>query len=191
MFGIRAGTEQPAFQLVARVGQVEIRQYAPRLAASITLPGSEIEARYVGFRRLARYIFGANAKGGEIAMTAPVAQSAKIPMTAPVAQSADTNGMWTISFYMPSTYSLATLPIPEDPGITIHEVPAEMDAVYRFSGIPNAGAIMRAEQILRANLAASTWQITGKPVYWFYDPPWTLPFARRNEVAVPVAPRTP
>ncbi|PRC49286.1 heme-binding protein, partial [Mycobacterium sp. ITM-2017-0098] len=26
------------------------------------------------------------------------------------------------------------------------------------------------------------------PVAWFYDPPWTLPFRRRNEVAVAVTP---
>ncbi len=172
-------------------GQVEIRQYAPHLAASVTVQGNEISARSAGFRRLARYIFGANTQNTAIAMTAPVAQSAKIAMTAPVAQSKTDDGSWIITFYMPQKYTLASLPKPVDPGIEIHQLPAATDAVYRFSGIPGTTAVTKARALLLQQLATSLWQPVGEPVTWFYDPPWTLPWARRNEVAVPVTPRTP
>jgi hypothetical protein len=187
VFGIRSGTEEPKYQLLATVGPVQIRSYAPRIIASVTLPGDEMRARYDGFRRLARYIFGANTSNASIAMTAPVAQSPeKIAMTAPVAQTQTATG-WTISFTMPAKYTLATLPKPTDPGIAIHELPPETDGVYRFSGIPGTKPVENATAILLRQLANSPWTVTGPPVAWFYDPPWTLPWARRNEVAVPVA----
>jgi hypothetical protein len=190
VFGIRSGTPEPRYQLVASVGQVQIRQYAPLLAASVTVQGDEISARSTGFRRLARYIFGANARGTEISMTAPVAQSSeKIAMTAPVAQVKNSTGSWTVTFYMPVEYTMATLPEPADPGILIHELPAETYAVLRFSGVPGTAPVARAQAALLQALSRSAWAAAGDPVAWFYDPPWTLPWARRNEAAVPVIPR--
>jgi hypothetical protein len=198
VFGIRSGTEEPAYKVIANVGPVEIRQYGPRLAASAIVPGDEVAARSAGFRRLASYIFGANTQSAPIPMTAPVVESgaapsasSKIPMTAPVAQSPSAGGAWTITFYMPQKYTLETLPKPSHPGIEIHQVPAALDAVYRFSGIPGLKAVDKARSLLLRELSGSAWEITGDPVTWFYDPPWTLPWFRRNEVAVPVAPRNP
>ena len=181
--------------MIANLGPVQIRQYGPRLAASAIVPGNEVAARSAGFRRLAGYIFGANTEAASISMTAPVVESrsapAKIPMTAPVAQSQSADGAWTITFYMPQNYTLQTLPKPSHPGIEIHQIPAAVDAVYRFSGIPGIAAVDNARSLLLRTLAGSAWEITGDPVTWFYDPPWTLPWFRRNEVAVAVAPRNP
>jgi hypothetical protein len=187
--GIRAGTPEPAYRVIGAAGPLQIRQYAPRLAASVTVPGDEVAARSAGFRRLAGFIFGGNSASTSIEMTAPVAQSAqKIAMTAPVAQTGGPDG-WTITFYMPANYTEATLPRPNDPGIRIAMAPAETYAVYRFSGIPGANPVHKGEAIIAANLKTSPWVAIGEPVAWFYDPPWTLPFARRNEVAVPVTAR--
>lgn len=186
--GIRSGTEEPSYRLLATVGQVQIRQYAPRLAASVTLRGDEIQTRAQGFRRLARYIFGANANDASISMTAPVAQSAaessKISMTQPVAQSQQSPGTWTISFFMPAKYTRSNLPKPVDPGISINDVPAETFGVLRFSGIPTTPSVVNASGELLSALSGSNWQPEGAPVAWFYDPPWTIPWLRRNEVAV-------
>ena len=192
VFGVRGGTEEPGYRVIANVGQVQIRRYEHRLAASVTVPGDEIPARSAGFRRLARYIFGANTQNISISMTAPVAQSAaRIAMTVPVAQAQTTPGEWTITFTLPSKYTMATLPKPVDPGIRIHELEPETDAVYRFSGIPRAAPVAKAREALLLQLVGSDWQVAGATVDWFYDPPWTLPWVRRNEVAVPVVPRAP
>jgi len=187
--GIRSGTEEPKYSVVAVLGAVEIRQYAPRLAAAVTVPGDEIAARAAGFRKLAGFIFGGNTAGAEISMTAPVAQSsAKIAMTAPVAQAATPDG-WVIMFYMTANYTRASLPVPKDPAVRIVDVPGETDAVLRFSGVPGKAAVAAARGRLLAVLQGSDWVAAGDVFDWFYDPPWTLPFARRNEVGVKVTRR--
>jgi len=189
--GVREA-EEPSYKIVAQVGAVEIRQYGPRVAAETVVEGDEEGTRSAGFRRLAGYIFGGNQGGAKIAMTAPVAQDSAgetIAMTAPVAQTRDAAGRWRIRFFMPSSFTLATLPKPNDPLVLLVPVPPETMAVLRFSGTTGAEAVARETSTLVAALEASAWRPAGAPVAWFYDPPWTLPPLRRNEVAVPVSPK--
>jgi hypothetical protein len=190
--GVRAGTEEPRYTVVDHVGPVEIRRYGPRLAAETEIVGDEAGARNEGFQRLASYIFGGNTGKASIAMTAPVAQSPggrQIAMTAPVAQARDAGGSWRIQFFMPARYTRETLPAPKDPSVRIVEVPAEDYAVLRFTGSRTPQAVAAKTQLLNAALQGGRWRTTGEPVAWFYDPPWTVPFLRRNEVAAPVAVR--
>ncbi|MDN3568201.1 SOUL family heme-binding protein [Paeniroseomonas aquatica] len=192
VIGVRSGTEEPRFEVLDRQGPLEIRRYASRLAAeTLVAADSEEAARREGFRRLAGYIFGANRGQARIAMTAPVAQAPeRIAMTAPVAAAATADG-WTIRFYMPARFTREALPIPDDPRVTIAEVPAETLAVLRYAGLPGAAAAARQRAALLAALATGPWQAAGEPFDWFYDPPWTLPPARRNEAVVAVTPRRP
>ena len=187
--GIRSGTEEPHYDVVERVGEAELRAYAPRLAAETVVAGSAEAARGEGFRRLAGYIFGGNAGGSRIAMTAPVAQAdagagQRIEMTAPVAQAPAGAAGWSIRFFLPA--DIADPPAPRDARVRIVTVPGETVAVLRFSGIASEGAIADQRGRLLGLLAPSAWAPAGAPVTWFYDPPWTLPPLRRNEVAVPV-----
>ena len=187
--GVREA-EEPAFRTVDRVGVVEMRQYAPRIAAETAVNGGEMEARSAGFRRLAGYIFGNNRSRSKVTMTAPVAQAKEeIAMTAPVAQARDASGQWTIQFFMPAKYTMETLPQPLDPAVRLVTVPSETIAVLRFSGSTAPDAVEVKERELLRVLKGSAWQPTGTAVTWFYDPPWTLPPFRRNEVAVPVTRR--
>ena len=188
--GIRSGTEEPHFDVVARVGDVEIRQYGPRIAAEATVAGEEYAARNAGFRKVAAYIFGENHTQAKVAMTAPVAQSVaeaseKIAMTVPVSQE-NRDGRWTIRFFMPSQYTMATLPVPTDPDVKLVEVPGETKAVLRFSGFAGPEAVAEERALLLKGLSGSGWTAQGTPDVWFYDPPWALPFVRRNEVVVGV-----
>lgn len=190
VMGIRSGTEEPAFAVVDRVGEVEIRRYAPRIAAETEVPGGEEEARNEGFRRLAGYIFGGNAGRDRIAMTAPVAQAPgeRVAMTAPVAQQGG-DGAWRIRFFMPARFTMETLSRPNDPRVVLVTVPEETVAVLRFSGIPRAAAVAERGAALTAALESGAWAPAGPVQAWFYDPPWTVPALRRNEVIVPVARR--
>ena len=188
--GVRQA-EEPKFTVLAHIGAVEVRQYAPRIAAETVVQGDEEASRSTGFRRLAAYIFGANHGGEKIAMTAPVAQDAagsQIAMTAPVMQTQDADGSWRIRFFMPASYTLATLPQPDNAAVSLVTVPAETLAVLRFSGTPSASAVAARTGELLAALEGSAWRPAGAPLAWFYDPPWTLPPLRRNEVAIPVSP---
>ena len=185
-FGMRDGTEEPPFTVIARLGDVEIRRYAPRLVAEITVEGDEVSARSAAFRPLAAYIFGENDAAERIGMTAPVAQAGeRIGMTAPVAQSGGA-GQWRVGFFMPARYSRETLPRPRDPRIQIVTLPEVEVAVLRFSGLPSAEAVAAAQARLAAALAGGCWQPAGPGGAWFYDPPWTIPGLRRSEAWAPV-----
>ena len=210
LVGIRAGTEQPPYEVVGRVGEAEIRRYAPQIAAEAVVEGPVETARNEGFRRVAGYIFGDNTAKASVAMTAPVVQgreaaggsqsiamtapvvqaragrSESIAMTSPVVQQPAGGESWSIQFIMPSKYTMATLPQPNDPRVRLVEIPARTFAVVRFSGLGKADAVAQHEKALDAALAGSSWRAVGEPVTWYYDPPWTVPFLRRNEVARPV-----
>jgi hypothetical protein len=189
---VRHGTEEPTYTAEQVTSRVEIRRYRPRIAAETTVTADEVAARSDGFRRLAGYIFGDNQAREKIAMTAPVAQQngavrgQKIPMAAPVSESAIGEGEWLIRFFMPAGKSLDSLPRPNDQAVQLVAVSAETVAVRRFSGRTSAQAVARETTRLRRTLNATGFEATGVPVAWFYDPPWTLPVLRRNEIAIPV-----
>ncbi|QBJ95266.1 heme-binding protein [Rhodococcus sp. ABRD24] len=177
LVGIRNGTEEPRYEVQERTRGLEIRRYGPRIAAETTASGDEESARSAGFRRLAGYIFGANASKSEIAMTAPVSQAS------------GPGDSWVVRFYMPSRWTMDTLPTPQDQNVELVEVRGEMVAALRFTGDRSHKAVaVRTAELVRA-LESTAWVPNGEPVAWFYDPPWTIPFLRRNEVVVPVAAR--
>ena len=187
--GIRSGTEEPAYTVVREIDGVEIRRYGPRIAAETSVATDEEAARNEGFRRLARYIFGANSGKDKIAMTAPVAQqqSEKIAMTAPVATQRGSADDWVIRFFMPSKYTMDTLPSPKDDRVRLVEVPGETVAVLRYNGSYSPEAVAARTTQLLETLNRNNIEAVGDPLSWFYDPPWTVPFRRRNEVVVGVA----
>jgi hypothetical protein len=187
--GLRA-VEEPAWSVVERVGPVEIREYAASIVAETIVSGDELDARAIGFRRLSAYISGQNETRSTIGMTAPVAQSRTRPgVAAPASAWRDTAEKWTIRFFMPRDSRIATLPAPRDPVIRLISVPHRIMAVLRFSGSTEPEAVAAKREALQTRLAAGRWQAESIAAAWFYDPPWTLPFRRRNEIAVSVIPR--
>lgn len=173
--GIRIGTEEPPHNSEPLTDNVELRQYGPRIAAETTVAAAEDAARNEGFRRLAGYIFGKNQASDTIAMTAPVGQSG------------DGSTDWSIRFFMPSKWTMQTLPAPDDDRVRLTEVPAETFAVLSFTGDRGPDAVRTRTVELREALRAHGIEPTGDPAAWFYDPPWTLPFRRRNEIAIPIS----
>lgn len=188
--GFRRFTEEPLHTAEQLEDGIELRRYGTRIAAETTIVGDEEAARQIGFRRLARYIFGSNHTAA--AMPVPVHRQTgarrgeKIAMTTPVSQQASPDGQWTIRFFMPSRKTLESLPAPDDPSVSLLAAPAETVAVRRFSGSISPRAVAsQTESLLRA-LRNHGYEPTDSPAAWFYDPPWTIPFLRRNEIAVPV-----
>lgn len=174
--GYRRGTEEPDHSVEKLTAGVEIRHYGARLAAQTVVTADEEAARNTGFRRLARYIFGANRS------------EAKIAMTAPVAQEAAGEDKWVIRFFMPSNKTLETLPEPVDAEVNLVSVPAQTIAVRRFSGSRSRRAVSEQTSKLLNTLRETGFEVIDRPEAWFYDPPWTVPMLRRNEIAVPVKP---
>ena len=191
-------TEEPKYVLLEKSEPFELRAYAPLLIAEVKVDGDLDAASNQGFRLIAAYIFGKNQVSEKIAMTAPVGiestdqnKSAKIAMTAPVgiesSKSSESAGnQWTVSFVMPAEYTLASLPKPLDPQVKIREVPAEKRAAITFSGFYNAEKVQEKTQALRDWIKLKNLKSVGEPQFARYNPPWTLPFMRRNEVMIQV-----
>ena len=163
--------EEPVYQVEKawEAEQIEIRAYAPRIMA-VTGMNEDSDS---GFSVLAGYIFGGNAEEQKIAMTAPVQQTMA--------------GEKEMAFMMPAEYALKDLPQPEDQRVSFREAPAYTAAVIQFSGWASAEKADENWQQLKRFLIAEGIDITGEPTLNQYNPPWTLPFMRRNEIIVPVA----
>jgi hypothetical protein len=187
--GIAMATEEPSYRSILQEAPFEIREYPSLIAAEVTVSGERGEAVSAGFRLLAGYIFGGNTRKQSIAMTAPVIQNEspneKIAMTAPVMQSPDPAG-WIIRFIMPASYTLETLPTPNDPKVRLVSLPPKRLAVVRFSGLVDDNDVEQQTAVLRAFIAKQKLTASGTPSLARYDPPWTLWFLRRNEVMLEV-----
>lgn len=196
--------EEPAFEVLRKEGAMEIRKYAPFIVAQTWVQGDMDEASSRGFRLIADYIFGNNVAVGErtaakIAMTAPVtmapeAASQKIAMTAPVtmapqaaASAPGAAQRWRVHFVMPRQYTLATLPKPNNSEVQLEEVPAKWFAVLRYSGMNTNARVQQRNEEAVAWVVAQKLTPLGPPQLARYDPPWTLPPFRRNEVLVEIA----
>ncbi len=190
-------TEEPKYVMLEKSEPFELRAYAPRIIAEVKVEGDLDAASSQGFRLIAAYIFGKNQVSQKIAMTTPVgiessdqSKSAKIAMTAPVMiegnQSSDMNAkhQWTVSFVMPAEYTLDTLPKPLDSQVKIREVPSEKRAVITFSGFYNEDKVQEKTQALRDWMKSKNVKSIGEPQFARYNPPWTLPFMRRNEIMI-------
>lgn len=183
------GVEEPAFSVSLADGDFEVRQYASTIVAETTVTGNAWDARFTGFGPLADYIFATERGGEKIAMTAPVTQAprAKIAMTAPVTQqSAGSGEEWVITFTMPATYTMETLPAPANPDVRLVEVPARTMGVLSFTGLATDADMKAAEARLLDHVRGAGMKPAGDVAFAFYDPPWTLAFLRRNEAMVPI-----
>jgi hypothetical protein len=182
--------EEPEYEVAGASGPVEFRRYADYLMAeTIVEEAADFEsAGNEGFRRLFKYISGANTLESRISMTAPVSQSApseKIAMTVPVRQEGTAAG-WRVSFMLPARYTLATAPRPTDSRVRLVAVPARTVAALRYSGRWTEDNYRRhRDELLRALSAAGNEGI-GEPWLARYNAPFTLPILRRNEVLIEV-----
>jgi len=185
--------EQPNYTVVYMDGDVEYRQYEPYLVSETVIQKADDykDAGNEGFRRLFRYITGANQTQAKIAMTVPVqqapsqTQSEKIAMTVPVQQAQSAEG-WKVSFMLPTEYTAETAPVPSDERVYIREVPGRLMAVNKFSGRWTVKNYLENANALRNSLNAESVIATGEMERAAYDAPYTLPFMRRNEVMVAV-----
>ena len=186
---IMSNVEKPDYIVTLTEKNIEIREYKPMITASVRVSGERKEAIRKGFRLVADYIFGNNAINTKIAMTAPVEQreSQKIAMTAPVQQQRDGQS-WEISFVMPKEHSIDTLPIPKNSEVTLSEIASKQFVVIKFSGRNTDSNIEEYTNQLEKFVVDNSIQTIGSPKYAFYNPPWTLPFLRRNEVMLELAP---
>ena len=192
---ISMAIEEPKYNLIDQETPFEIRKYDPVLIAEVFVEGSRDEASNKGFRLIADFIFGNNEgsqkESQKIAMTAPVVveptnDSKKIAMTAPVTIDQSDQKAWRVQFVMPKEYTLETLPKPKNSLVKIREVPSKYYAVMIFSGLNNQEKIENNTKLLKQWIGSKNLHPNGTPQLARYNPPWTLPPWRRNEILIEV-----
>ena len=185
--------EEPKFETVLKEEAFEIRRYPPLVVATTLVPGDMDAASNRGFRTIADYIFGNNVAtpagaSAKIAMTAPVTLSPLTPVT-PAAGSPTsdmTAEQWQVEFVMPGQYRLDTLPRPKNEAVTLRELPARTTAVLSYSWLNSEAKVQQKIEELRVWMKARQLEPLGAPRLARYDPPWTPPMWRRNEIQIDI-----
>ena len=180
---VMSNVEIPAYKILKKDQNIEIRQYPPLIIAEVKTAGSRQASISDGFRILADFIFGNNEGEKQLSMNGPITQQEgiKIAMTAPVQQE-KTDAEWATSFIMPSKFSIDTIPNPINNRIKIIQIPSKRYAVITFSGRSTEKNLTKHTNELEKYMNGSSYSKIGNAKYAFYNPPWTLPFLRRNEV---------
>lgn len=161
-------TAEPDYDVHRWIGPLELRLYTPRIEARTKVDATSFEqALDQGFRRLASYIHGANATHEQLEMVAPVITSH--------------DGAYTVAFVMPAGRTIDTLPHPSNDRVRLHHVPERRIAVLRFPGRHTDQRVADQERELLRHVADAGLRAVGLPMVSCFDPPWTLPFLRRNE----------
>jgi hypothetical protein len=173
-FTSRAGYASAPYTVRSTDGPFEIRDYPSLRVAVTTTPSNGADN---GFGRLFGYITGDNADSGKISMTTPVLMmQGKAP---------------EMAFVLPESYRTNQPPVPKDASVVIRDLPPARFAVYRFSGGRNSGKELQSRQELEGWLKKAKLETEGEPMYGYFDPPWTPPFLRRNEVMLRLKPNLP
>jgi len=189
------GLEGPAYKVLERGEDYEIREYEAYTVASTSMakvgePYSmdDVASGGAAFNALAAYLFGANDEGKSMEMTTPVT----------------TTSLGEMRFYLKKGGGVTTdRPFPEplnekeegfnDKGrVNIAEIPPSRLAVRRFTGFVTEGEVARQKGVLLSSLAVDGIEVdvphgaVVPHVVFQYNPPYTIPIVRRNEIAVPV-----
>lgn len=180
--------EEAPYEVVKVEGDFEVRNYAPHLLAETFVEGDFEDAGSSAFKRLFRYISGDNRSQTKIAMTAPVSQQSgeKIDMTAPVGQQ-KSGDQWVVSFMMPASYNMGNLPVPDNPLVTLRQVPARRMATIRYSGFWSEKNYQKNKLKLDLWIQKEGLMVSGEPIWARYNAPFVPWFMRRNEILVPVS----
>ncbi len=170
--GVRT-TEEAPYEVLVKDGRMEVRQYAPLIVAETIVDAEYQQSGNIAFRRLGGYIFGDNQQQQKVAMTAPVWQE-------PV------DGNWTMTFVMPADHTMQTLPQPTDPNVVLRTEPPRKVASIRYNGVMTEKRMHEHAQALQTWINEQGYEAISPPRSAAYDPPWTAPMMRRNEVHIDV-----
>jgi hypothetical protein len=166
-------TEEQKHSLVRKYKDFEIRFYPSATIATINSNAKTYrDLSGPGFRKLAGYIFGGNEANKKISMTTPVQMDIN-------------DSVSTMSFVMPSAYTIENLPKPNDPSVNIKNTADEYVAVIRFGGYASDNDLKfyseKLQNLLKENGIASF----GNYRFLGYNPPFQF-IGRRNEIIVAV-----
>ena len=166
--------EEPRFEIIQKYEGFEVRKYVDTIQAQVSSPSSEKVSSNIHFREIANYIFGNNNK------------SQNIPMTAPV-HTWNQNNETLMAFTMPSEFNIEKLPKPNNNRVQILKIKGDIIAVLKFSWFSGSSRTKTLIKKLQKLIKTEGLKQKGDAKLAVYDNPMTtLPFARRNEIHIPI-----
>jgi len=194
--------EEPSYEVVEKSEPFEIRKYAPVIVAEVIVDGDMSTASSRGFRLIAGFIFGKNSKVNQAELSSRTSPSdgtstetsEKIAMTVPVTvepqgtldPNFETAKLWRVQFTMPKQYTLQTLPQPTDPSVKVREIQGKRIAAMQYTGFNGEEKVSEKAALLLNWLSTKNIKPVGPPQLARYNPPWSLPFLRRNEILIEI-----
>lgn len=172
------GLQSPDYTVVDRQAAFEIRDYAPYSTCTAAMAGSEDPfGAGTSFNTLAEYTFGENDSKESLSMTTPVA----------ISRGAD--GSQQMSFVLPGSLDASSAPAPISPRVILSDVPTKRVAAVEFPGFATDGEVSRVLSALQQELRLAGLAPVEDGVYTLlqYNPPYTLPFLRKNEIIIDLA----
>lgn len=161
-------TERWRYDVVKKIGNIEIRKFHPSVFADVTVHSPFNIAGNLGFRPLVTYI-----------------SQNQIEMTAPVLQEQVGEHSWVVSFVMPEGTQISDLPLPKNSEVKLRHVPEHLAASLSFGGFSSWKTIATKEKELRESLDRAGIAAVGSIRIARFDPPWKPGFLRHNEVVIP------
>jgi len=114
-------------------------------------------------------------------------------MTAPVSLSAIQQGndmasanKWRVHFVMPGKYTMTNIPLPNNAEVKLREIPGKFFAVHSYTGFNSVARVQTKSDELLEWLQSKNFKPLSSVQLSRYDPPWTLPMFRRNEIMVEI-----
>lgn len=172
MFG-HSGVEIAPYTVLKSDNAFEVRHYERMVM--VTTGMESLDQDSSPFRKLFGYITGDN----------EVAQD--IPMTAPVFMDQEDGKTEAMSFVLPVAMTMEDAPVPSDPDVHLEEIKDYTVAVITFNGFLDQENINHHKDLLMAWIKGNGFQIAGDVKTAGYNPPFTIPALRRNEILIPVA----
>lgn len=184
------GLAGPPYRVISQNEGYEIREYEGYTVASTSM--SKVDEPYSlddltsggeAFNALAAYLFGANEEKEVMEMTTPVT----------------TTSTGEMRFYLRERENSFPKPVVENDeifnekgAVKIQNIPPATLAVAKFTGFVTEGEVARQKDALLTSLAIDGVEIdvphasVVPHVIFQYNPPYTLPILRRNEIGIPV-----
>ena len=171
--------EQPSYKVILEQDKFSIRDYSEVIVVETKVVASRRDATSEAFRKLFRYISGNNEANLEISMTSPVAQTL-------TNQDGEIGENWAVRLFLPRSLSEENIPKPSETGVAVVKLKAQKYGSVSFKGTQNDKKVSENLAKLEAFIAENDYEVSGPPVYAFYDPPFIPWFLRDNEILLPV-----
>ena len=171
--------EQPSYKVILEQDKFSIRDYSEVIVVETKVVASRRDATSEAFRKLFRYISGNNEANLEISMTSPVAQTL-------TNQDGEIGENWAVRFFLPRSLSEENIPKPSETGVAVVKLKSQKYGSVSFKGTQNDKKVSENLAKLEAFIAENDYEVSGPPVYAFYDPPFIPWFLRDNEILLPV-----